>query len=121
MNSQQLSTDFQIICPVTDLPVGKSKRITVGETAVALFHIDDGFFAIEDACSHQGASLAFGSIEGVSVACSRHGAVFDIRTGDVLSLPALRGVKSFLVKVEDGKLMIATTPVSDAQPALLRL
>ncbi len=121
MNSDQLASDYQTICPTSDLPVGKAKRIIVNQIPVALFHIEQGFFAIEDTCSHQGASLAFGTIDGFSVACPRHGAVFDIRTGTVLSLPALRGVKSYPVKIENNEIAIALAPISDNQPELLRL
>lgn len=120
MNSEPLSYNFQIVCPIADLPIGKSKRIIVNEIPVALFHIEQGYFAIEDSCSHQGASLTFGSIDGFCVACPRHGAMFDIRTGDVLSLPALRGVKNYFVKIEEGNVVVSTAPTSDAQPDLLR-
>ncbi len=121
MNSDLLSPDLLMVCPADDLPIGKSKRITLNHTAVAIFHIEEGFFAIEDACAHQGASLAFGNIDGFCVACPRHGALFDIRTGDVISLPALRGVRSYHVEVQDGQIVLAKTPVSSNLPELLRL
>jgi len=120
MNSVPVSSSFQIVCPIAELPIGKSKRIILNDIPVALFHIEQGYFAIEDTCSHQGASLAFGSIDGFCVACPRHGAMFDIRTGDVLSLPALRGVKNYVVNIEDGNIVISTSPTSDKQPDLLR-
>lgn len=112
---------YHSICSLNDLPEGKSKRVVIDNVAIALFHIDQGFFAIEDSCSHQGASLAFGSLEGCHIACPRHGALFDIRNGNVVSLPALRGVKSYPVKIENGTLFISSIPNSEESPALLRL
>ncbi|MEM7336480.1 MAG: non-heme iron oxygenase ferredoxin subunit, partial [Chloroflexota bacterium] len=60
------------------------------------------FFAIADLCSHDDGPLEDGSLEGYSVECPRHGACFDIRTGEALSLPATSAIPSFQVKIEDG-------------------
>jgi len=114
-----LEQSFLEVCPIVDIPVGKSKRILMNGIPVAVFHTDQGFYAIEDACSHQGASLAFGSLDGNHVACPRHGAIFDIRNGEVCSLPALRGVRSYLTRVEAEVLFVATEPTTQEQPALL--
>jgi len=38
--------------------------------------------------------------------CPRHGARFDVRTGDALTLPAFEPVATYQVKVQDGDLLI---------------
>jgi len=112
---------FTRLCGVADLPSGKAKRFVVGGEAIALFHTAEGFFAVADACSHQGVSLAFGLLEGCAVACPRHGALFDVRNGSVLSLPAVRGVRAYDVVIEQDGVYVATSPRDSAEPALLRL
>jgi 3-phenylpropionate/trans-cinnamate dioxygenase ferredoxin subunit len=43
------------------------------------------FFAVEDRCSHDGESLAGAEVEACEIICPRHGARFDLRTGDARS------------------------------------
>ncbi len=103
-----------------DISIGKAKRINVSGNPVAVFHLEDGFHAIEDTCSHAGASLSFGQIvDGHVVACSRHGAHFDIKTGRVVSLPAVRGVRCYEVKLEDGQLFVGEAPIPGDEPAII--
>ena len=113
--------EFQYVCSAADLQLGKSRRVIIGETAVALFRLEEGCYAIEDTCSHQGASLAFGDLQENVVSCPRHGAMFDVRTGRVLSLPALHGVRSYPVRVTADGIFVGTKPSSDLLPDLLRL
>jgi 3-phenylpropionate/trans-cinnamate dioxygenase ferredoxin component len=115
------SPAYQIVCAENDLAVGKARRIIVENTPVAVFHAEDGFYAIEDTCSHQAGSLAFGDLQGSVVACPRHGALFDIKTGETLSLPAVRGVRSYPVKIEGGQVFVGIRPKDEAIPELLRL
>src|SRR5690606_34317092 len=85
----------------------------------ALFRLADGFFAIGDRCSHAEASLAESDVdpEAGEVACHRHGARFDIRTGKNLSLPATRPVPRFPVRVVDGQVEVAIESGGAPAPA----
>jgi 3-phenylpropionate/trans-cinnamate dioxygenase ferredoxin subunit len=76
------------------------------EKPIAIFRLLDGFYAIEDVCSHEEASLSEGEIENDQVECPRHGAKFAIKTGKNLTLPAVLPVKSFSVKVENGDILV---------------
>ena len=53
---------------------------------VAVFKRSDGtLFAWEMACTHQGADLTKGILEGGVVTCPRHGRRFDLETGECLN------------------------------------
>ncbi len=67
---------------------------------IAVFKVDDGFFAIDDTCTHDDSSLADGYVDGDVVECAWHFAKFNIRTGEALSLPATCPVATYAVKVE---------------------
>ena len=80
-----------------------------GELAVCVYNIGGELFAIEDRCSHDDGALCEGDWdpeEGV-VVCPRHGASFDLRTGDALTLPAFEPVATFPVRVEGGNVVVA--------------
>ncbi len=77
-----------------------------GEKQIGLFKLEDGYYAISAWCSHQKASIVHGDLEGHELMCPLHGARFDVRTGKNLSLPAVRPVPHYPVKVEDGTIYI---------------
>jgi 3-phenylpropionate/trans-cinnamate dioxygenase ferredoxin subunit len=69
---------------------------------VAVFRLEDGFFATDDTCTHALSSLAEGYIEDGTVECEFHFAKFDIRTGKALTPPAVTPLVSYPVAVRDG-------------------
>jgi 3-phenylpropionate/trans-cinnamate dioxygenase ferredoxin component len=73
---------------------------------LGIFNADGEFLCISDMCTHETASLSDGYIEGDTVECPFHLARFSLRTGAVLSPPAMMPVKTFPVKVEDGKIYL---------------
>ncbi|PSM38994.1 bifunctional 3-phenylpropionate/cinnamic acid dioxygenase ferredoxin subunit [Streptomyces dioscori] len=86
-------------CSTSDLEEGEGFQLKQ-ERPIALFNVDDEYFAIDDTCTHDESSLADGYVEGDVVECGWHFAKFCIRTGAVLSLPATCPVSTYAVKVE---------------------
>jgi 3-phenylpropionate/trans-cinnamate dioxygenase ferredoxin subunit len=64
--------------------------------------VDGAYYAIDDVCTHDGGSLDQGFLDGTRVECPRHGARFDVTTGRALTLPAVRPVKTYPTRVDDG-------------------
>jgi 3-phenylpropionate/trans-cinnamate dioxygenase ferredoxin subunit len=93
-----------------EIPEGGVKIIQAGSLFVGIYLIDGRYYAIEDRCSHDDGPLCEGDRDGLTVECPRHGATFDLRTGDALSLPATAGVETFPVIVRDGDILIETSP-----------
>lgn len=73
---------------------------------VALFNVDGTYYAFEDACTHDDGPLADGELEGYEIVCPRHGARFDIRTGEALTPPAVTPTHRFETRVQDGAVQI---------------
>ncbi|HEY2144455.1 MAG TPA: non-heme iron oxygenase ferredoxin subunit [Steroidobacteraceae bacterium] len=92
--------------PAGDLPDGQAKSIAVGRRMVAVVRSGEAYFAIEDICTHDGAELTGGEIEGNEIICPRHGARFCLRTGEALTPPAYEPVHVFETKIEDGHLWV---------------
>ena len=87
------------IATTHDVPLGEGRAFPIGEMMVALFHTQDGYFAIDDFCPHQGASLACGYVEDGAVACPWHAWRFSIRDGSWLDNPKIK-VDSYPVILE---------------------
>jgi 3-phenylpropionate/trans-cinnamate dioxygenase ferredoxin subunit len=85
---------------------GHARSIAAGRRMIAVARRGDEFFAIEDICTHDGAELTGGAIEGTEIICPRHGARFCLRTGEALSPPAYEPVRVFATKIEDGHLWV---------------
>lgn len=93
---------WQRVAAVADFPIGSRKVVEVDGVRVAVFHTSEGYHAIEDVCTHDGGELASGVLEGCEIVCPRHGARFDIRSGEVIAPPAYESVASLPVRVESG-------------------
>jgi nitrite reductase/ring-hydroxylating ferredoxin subunit len=91
----------------TDIGAGKLRRYEVGEAALCVAHIaGDGFYAVEDRCSHENVELSDGDLVGHEIECPLHGSLFDVRTGEVCGLPAERPVRVCQVTVVGDDLMV---------------
>lgn len=85
---------------------GENSVIDVDGTEVAVFKIDNEFYAIEDVCSHDGTEIASGELDGDEIICPRHGARFCVKTGAVKSAPAYEDIHSYPVRIVDGMVQI---------------
>jgi metal-sulfur cluster biosynthetic enzyme/nitrite reductase/ring-hydroxylating ferredoxin subunit len=93
--------DFVRVATVGELSDPGSTVVEVDGDLIALFHVEGVYYALDDVCTHDGGPLASGELTGHKVACPRHGAKFDIRTGAALSMPAVRATRAHDVKVEN--------------------
>ena len=82
-----------------EIPEGTGKYYDVEGEPIAVFHTDGNFYATSDVCTHEEASLSEGELEGEIVECALHGARFNVRTGEVKSLPAVVKLKTFPLRV----------------------
>jgi len=98
-------------------PEGTLRRVEVGETAVCVARTVDGWLAFDDTCTHEECSLAEGELDGEVVICPCHGSEFDVRTGDVVTPPALDPLPIYEAREDGGTLFVrlaapASTPAA---------
>lgn len=93
---------FTRVGSVQDIPEGGGRCFDVGGKKIAVFRKGAECFAIDDACTHMGASLAEGELEGDNVVCPWHAALFSLRTGADAGPPAIGGVKAYACRVGNG-------------------
>lgn len=85
---------------------GRVALVVANGRRVALCNAGGELYAIDDVCTHDGAPLDQGELDGTSIECPRHGARFDVTTGRVVALPAVMPVRTYPVRVRDGAVEI---------------
>lgn len=93
-------SDFVPVARISQFPASGRMVVEIDDRLVGLFRVGDEFFALDDVCTHDGGPLAEGTLEDHTIACPRHGAKFDLRTGAALTMPATRPTASHEVKIE---------------------
>ncbi|HTN74863.1 MAG TPA: non-heme iron oxygenase ferredoxin subunit [Pirellulaceae bacterium] len=94
--------NFVPVCKTTDIPDPGKQLLEIGDRVVVLFHVAGEFFCIDDVCTHDGGPLGEGELVDHTIACPRHSAKFDIRTGRALTMPATEDTVIHEVQVADG-------------------
>lgn len=90
------------VCPLDQLPPGERKVIEHGDLEILVVNCDGELFAIEDRCSHDDGELGDGELHSdrCAIECPRHGALFDLKSGKPLTLPAYQPVETFEVRID---------------------
>ncbi len=98
---------FIKVAETSDIPAGRVKVVVVGDRRIALCNVDGEFFAIDDICTHDGGPLDQGELQSDVIECPRHGARFNVKTGKVLALPAVKPLATYPLKVEGNEIRVA--------------
>lgn len=104
--SNSLDYEYFQISEIHEILPGKRLFLEIDDIPLIVFNIDGEFFALDDICSHDDGPLGEGELDGYKITCPRHGAKFDMRTGEALSLPAVKGVSTYPIRIVDGNIEI---------------
>ena len=106
--------EFVKVADTSTLPAGKMMVVTAGGKEILLANVDGAYYAITNKCTHLGGSLVKGNLNGSVVTCPRHGAQFDVKTGQAVSEAKIAFVKMkvrnevrYEVKVDGTDILIA--------------
>ncbi len=99
-------SDWVDVAPAASLKPGESRVVEVDGAMIAVFNLGGDFYAIEDVCTHDGGELACGEVDGEEIICPRHGARFNIKTGEVTAPPAYEAVSTFPVRLQNGTVQV---------------
>ena len=92
---------------VSDIPPGEMKKISVDGTEILVVNNNGNFYAIDDTCTHAGASLSEGQLQDSIVTCGWHGAQFDCKNGKLSKFPAkINDLKSYNVILESDEVFV---------------
>jgi 3-phenylpropionate/trans-cinnamate dioxygenase ferredoxin subunit len=91
---------------LAEVPQGRVKVVELGDEEVALCNVGGEIYAIANVCTHDNGPLGEGYLMGEEIECPRHGARFDVQTGEVRTLPAVLPIPRFRVKLEGTEIMV---------------
>jgi 3-phenylpropionate/trans-cinnamate dioxygenase ferredoxin component len=98
---------FERVGTQDDVPAGSVRVFQVDGRSIALANLGGGgFYAIDNVCTHDNGPLGEGRVQGETIECPRHGARFDVKTGQVRALPAVRPVRTYPVDLDGDEVRV---------------
>ena len=90
-----------IACKTNEVEEGNMKMVVIDGKEVVIGNVGGNYFACDDTCTHAGASLVEGTLDGSTITCGWHGAQFDGTTGCLTKFPAkINNLKAYNVTIE---------------------
>ena len=93
-----------------EVPEAAMKGFDVEGERVLVARVRGRLLAVSGLCSHQIAYLEDGLLEETQVSCPRHGACFDLVTGEALSAPADFPLAVYDVCARAGRILVSRAP-----------
>lgn len=91
----------------SEIKPGKMKRVdTPNGKRVLVCNVDGEFYAVDDMCTHEDASLYLGCLKGDQVQCSLHGGMFNVKTGEATVEPAEIALNTYPVSVTEDRILV---------------
>jgi nitrite reductase (NADH) small subunit len=101
---------FTRIGRAADVPLLEGRSVAVGGRRLAVFHLPEGFVALDAVCPHEGGPLSDGIVADSCVSCPLHGWRFDLRSGAPAGGGATAGVAVHQLVERDGELYVRLAP-----------
>jgi nitrite reductase/ring-hydroxylating ferredoxin subunit len=101
------------VAQTSDLGPGEIMYVEVGNDPVVLINLEGEFYALNDLCTHQDASLSDGEVVGDEIECPMHGGAFEIKTGLPANFPVVVPVETYDVKTEGDTVFVAKRPENE--------
>ena len=93
----------------SEITPGKIVKVESDGKAILVANVDGNYYAMDDICTHQGASLSEGAIEGSTITCPWHGSTWDCKTGKLIAFASqLNNLTSYKVVVESDSVFVET-------------
>ena len=104
-----MDAPFIAIADDNELAPGQMKRVEAGGKKLLLCNADGRHYVVDEMCSHEDYSLYLGCIQNGRIKCSLHGSYFDLESGQPTVEPACEPIRTYPVKIAEGKVWIDPT------------
>lgn len=103
------NNSWHLVAKTGEVLIDEPKSVKIGDDYVAIYNVDGTYYATDDICTHEFASLCEGFIDGDIVECPLHAGQFHIPTGKAMSPPVTEDLRTFPVKVEGDDIYVNVT------------
>jgi len=94
---------------INEIQPGKMKRVEIGNgKRILVCNVGGEFYAVDDQCTHEDASLYLGCLKGELVQCSLHGGKFNVKTGAPAAEPAETPLRTYPLHLVEGRIQVET-------------
>ncbi len=97
---------YHTVARVGEIQPGELRYVEAGGKGICLANVDGEIVALDNACTHEQASLSDGAITRDRIECPLHGGAFDARSGEPLSYPAVFPVKTYRVEIDEDEIRV---------------
>ena len=91
---------------LSEFAEGHIRRFIIEGRDIILVRHNERIYALDDLCTHDGGNLSGGHVNDGNVVCPRHGARFDLKTGAATAMPAVAGIQTYEVKIENDQVYL---------------
>ncbi|MDQ3604699.1 MAG: non-heme iron oxygenase ferredoxin subunit [Gemmatimonadota bacterium] len=100
--------EFFRVATLSEVPPGEVLGVEAAGKRICLANVEGEIYAFQDNCSHRDFPLSNGELDedDCTITCDWHGAIFDIRTGAAVGLPATRPIMVYPAKVEGEEIWV---------------
>jgi nitrite reductase/ring-hydroxylating ferredoxin subunit len=101
---------FHPVARIDEIAPGQLRYVEAGGRAICLANVDGMILALDNACTHERASLADGTLEGERLRCPLHDGAFNVVSGEPDRYPASYPLKTYSVRIEEGVILVGIRP-----------
>lgn len=101
-----MANNWTDVSAFDDVPEDDVLGVETAGKDVALYNVDGQVYATDNICTHGHARLCDGFLEGFEIECPLHQGKFDIRNGRPTCQPVTEAVRTYPVKIENGRVFV---------------
>lgn len=102
-----IESHFVRVARAADVPKGRMLEVNIGPRNLLLCHTREGWYAVDNVCTHAYAKLSEGRLRKTKLICPLHGGTFDCRTGAAIGSPAVKPLATYAVRLSGEHVEIA--------------
>jgi naphthalene 1,2-dioxygenase system ferredoxin subunit len=102
-----VTSPWQDVIAVDDVPANDVVGVIVAGKDLAIYSVEGEIFASDNLCTHGHARLCDGFLEGHEIECPLHQGKFDVRSGEPTCAPVTQPVRTYPIRIENGRVYIA--------------
>ena len=102
----EINKEWLEVSDDTEVEVEDIIRFDHDNKTYCVYRLKDGYYATDGVCTHENVHLEEGLVMDDEIECPMHQGIFNIKTGKAISPPACEDLKTYQVKVENGKIYL---------------